>query len=66
MVFSATVKNISVISLRSVLLVEETEVPGENHRHAACHCKILSHNVVYRVHLAMRGIRTPIVSEDKH
>ena len=37
MVFSATVKNISVISLRSVLLVEETEVPGENHRHAACY-----------------------------
>ena len=37
MMFSATVKNISVISLRSVLLVEETGVPGENHRHAACH-----------------------------
>jgi hypothetical protein len=31
MVFNATFNNISVISLLSVLLVEETEVPGENH-----------------------------------
>ena len=31
MVFNATFNNISVISWRSVLLVEETEVPGENH-----------------------------------
>jgi len=31
MVFSTTIKNISVISWRSVLLVEETGVPGENH-----------------------------------
>jgi hypothetical protein len=30
MVFSATFNNISVILLRSVLLVEETGVPGEN------------------------------------
>ena len=30
-VFNATFNNISVISWRSVLLVEETEVPGENH-----------------------------------
>jgi hypothetical protein len=29
--FNATFNNISVISWRSVLLVEETEVPGENH-----------------------------------
>jgi hypothetical protein len=35
MVFDATFKNISVISLRSVLLVEETGVPGENHRRVA-------------------------------
>ena len=32
MVFNATLNNISVISWRSVLLVEETGVPGENHR----------------------------------
>jgi hypothetical protein len=32
MVFNATFNNISVISWWSVLLVEETEVPRENHR----------------------------------
>jgi hypothetical protein len=32
MVFNATFNNISVISWRSVLLVEETGGPGENHR----------------------------------
>ena len=32
MVFNATCNNISVISWRSVLLVEETGVPGENHQ----------------------------------
>jgi hypothetical protein len=31
MVFNATFNNISVISWRSVLLVEKTGVPGENH-----------------------------------
>jgi hypothetical protein len=31
MVFNPTFNNISVISWWSVLLVEETEVPGENH-----------------------------------
>jgi hypothetical protein len=31
-VFNATFNNISVISWWSVLLVEETEVPRENHR----------------------------------
>jgi len=33
MVFNTTFNNISVISLRLVLIVEETGVPGENHRH---------------------------------
>jgi len=32
MVFNATFNNISAISWRSVLLVEETGGPGENHR----------------------------------
>ena len=42
MVFNATFNNISVISWLSVLLVEETGVPEENHR----------------VHLVMSGIQT--------
>ena len=37
MVFNGTFNNISVISWRSVLLVEETGVPGENHRLVASH-----------------------------
>ena len=37
MVFNATFNNISVISWLSVLLVEETQVPGENHQPAICH-----------------------------
>jgi len=37
MVFKATFKNLSVISWWSVLLVEEAEVPGENHRPVASH-----------------------------
>ena len=37
MVFNATFNNNSVISWRSVLLVEETRVPGEYHRPAASH-----------------------------
>jgi hypothetical protein len=31
MVFNATFNNISAVSWQSVLLVEETGVPGENH-----------------------------------
>jgi hypothetical protein len=34
-VFNATFNNIFAISWRSVLLVEETGVPGENHRPVA-------------------------------
>ena len=37
MMFSATFNNISAISWQSVLLVEETRVPGENHRPNASH-----------------------------
>jgi hypothetical protein len=37
MVFNATLNYISAISWWSVLLVEETGVPGENHRPAASH-----------------------------
>jgi hypothetical protein len=45
MVFNATFNNISAISWRSVLLVEETGVPGKTHRPVASHWQTLSHNV---------------------
>ena len=47
MVFNATFNNISVISWRSVLLVEEAGVHGENPRPVARHCQTLSHNVIH-------------------
>ena len=37
MVFNATFNNISAISWRSVLLVQETGGPGKKQRFAACH-----------------------------
>ena len=43
---NATFNNISVISWRSILLVEETRGPGENHHPVARHWQTLSHNVV--------------------
>ena len=46
MVFNSTFNNISLISWRSVVLVDETGVPGENHRPAASHWKALSRIVV--------------------
>jgi uncharacterized membrane protein len=39
MVFNTIFNNISVISWRSVLLVEETLVPRENHRPVASYCQ---------------------------
>ena len=46
MVFNATFNNISVISWWSVLLVEETGVPGENHWSVESYWPTLLHNVV--------------------
>jgi len=63
MVFNATFNNISAISWRSVLLVEETGGPRENHWHVASHWQTLSHNVV---HLALIEIRTHNISGDSH
>ena len=37
MVFNVTFNNISVMLWRPVLLVEDTGVPGENHRSVASH-----------------------------
>jgi hypothetical protein len=45
MVINAAFNNISVILWLSVLLVEETGVPGENHRPVASHWQTLSHKL---------------------
>ena len=65
MVFNATVNNISVISRRSVLLVEETGVPGANHRPVASYWQIVSHDVVSSTP-RLKRIRTHNVSSYIH
>ena len=59
--FKATFNNISVISWRSVLLMEET---GENHHPAASYWQTLSHNVSSTPRLS--GVQTHKVSGHRH
>ena len=61
MVYNATFNNISVISCRSVLLLEETGVPRENHQPVAKTDK-LDHTMLHR----RSGIRTHNVSDDEY
>ncbi len=49
----------------SVLLVEETGVPRENHRPVASHRQTLSHNVVSSIPRRER-VGTPNFSGDRH
>ena len=65
MVLNATFNSILAIQWRLVLLVEETGVPGENHRHVASHWQTLSHNVVSSTS-RLSGIRSRNVSGDRH
>ena len=69
MVFNATFNNtlstILLLSWWSVLMVEETGVPGENQRPGASYSQTLSHNVVSSTHRPS-GIRTHNVSGDRH
>ena len=46
MVFNAIFNNMSVISWRSFLLVDEIGVPGENHRPVVSHWETLVQKVV--------------------
>ena len=64
MVFNTTFNNISAISWRSVLLVEEIRVSEEKHRPAASHWQTLSHNLVSSTP-RLGGIRTHNFSGDR-
>jgi len=46
MVFNATFDNVSDILWQAVLLVDETGVPGENHRYVTSHWQTWLYNIV--------------------
>ena len=65
MVFSATFSNMSTLSWLSVLIVEETGVPGENHDLPQIPYKLYQ-IILHRVHIVMSGIRAHNLINDMH
>ena len=57
MVFNVIFNNISVITWQSVLLVEETKVPEENHWPVTSHRQTISHYVLSSTQVTSPGAR---------
>ena len=64
MVFKGTFDNISVISWQSVLLGEETSTQRKPSTYRKILTNLIIYITLYRIHLAMSGIRTRNFSGD--